>query len=334
MGNFIGDGSGLTNLPTLRPLTEGTTTGLAIPYRIANPANYGVIGQDAIDISYSSNASTTKGATGDVSLALNAHTTASGDAATAMGSGTISSGIGSLSTGLDTRASGMGSVVIGMSCSVDSMTSLGLGYSTIDITATESNQNLGILLDGFNGRGYFDDAADLGNADYAEYFETASGNTIEPGYFVCWEEGSDKIQLGNDDVIGIVSAAPAVVGDSASLNWTGKYLRDEFDRYIWEDVEVTESVGKDENGDEIFEKKIMRDKARNPDYDPTTTYIPRSERPEWVPVGLLGKLWVRTDDSTLKVGDKVDAGVDGKAIKGSSWRVIGIREGLVRVLYR
>lgn len=39
----------------------------------------------------------------------------------------------------------------------------------------------------------------------------------------------------------------------------------------------------------------------NPEYDETQTYIPRSERKKWSPVGMLGMLRVR-DDGTCKVG--------------------------------
>lgn len=332
----------------VRELTQGSNTGVATPYRIANPSHYGNIGNRAVDLSYKSSASSTHGAVGMYATALGVNPTASGNSSTAMGQNTIASGYASTATGAGTGASGMYSVSmgansyassrcavsIGKACEVGQDYYVGLGYAATTPTPNGTNQNLTIAFDYQNGNGYFDGSADLGNADYAEYFETYSGQSIDVGYFVSWVEGTDKIEAGNNDVVGIVSAAPAVVGDSASLHWTNKYVKDEFDRVQWHDVEVEEVVGIDDNGNEITETKVMRDRVPNPDYDPSIPYVPRSERPEWIPVGLLGKLWVRTDDSSIKVGDKVEAGSDGKAVKGTSWRVIGVRDGLVKVLFR
>ena len=52
----------------------------------------------------------------------------------------------------------------------------------------------------------------------------------------------------------------------------------------------------------------------NPDWDKNREYIPRSERPEWAPVGVLGKLVVY-DDGTLKQGDICRPGEGGIAVK-------------------
>ena len=341
--------TGEARLPSVvRQLTQGGNTGIATPHRIANPNNYGDIGNHAVDLSYSFSSTAPRGATGHASTAMGVITVASGSYSTAMGDGTtasgsystamgfrtIASGGHSVPMGAQTAASGSYSTVMGYRCEVGSNYYAGWGYATGFLTPNGTNQNLTIAFDYMNGNGYFDGSADLGNADYAEYFETHSGQTIEAGYFVSWVDGTDKVEAGNTDVIGIVSAAPAVVGDSASLHWTNKYVKDEFDRVQWHDVEVEEVTGVDEDGNDITETKIMRDRVINPDYDPDTPYVPRSERPEWIPVGLLGKLWVRTDDQAIKVGHKVDAGSDGKAVNGSTWRVIGVRDGLVKVLFR
>jgi hypothetical protein len=40
----------------------------------------------------------------------------------------------------------------------------------------------------------------------------------------------------------------------------------------------------------IDDEKVISSMIINPEYDPALTYIPRSERPEWNVVGLLGKL--------------------------------------------
>ena len=66
------------------------------------------------------------------------------------------------------------------------------------------------------------------------------------------------------------------------------YLRDIFGRPLWEDVEVPDRLGPE--GEVLIPAHIERRQKRNPDYDGSQTYQPRSQRPEWDAVGLLGKL--------------------------------------------
>ena len=80
------------NIPSeLEKITEGplNNTGWAIFGR--NPDNYGDIGQNAIDMSFSTTPSTTYGATGQNSFATGVGTTSSGISTTALGIGTIAS---------------------------------------------------------------------------------------------------------------------------------------------------------------------------------------------------------------------------------------------------
>ena len=130
-------------------------------------------------------------------------------------------------------------------------------------------------------------------ADYAEYFEWADGNPNNEdraGYSVSLTEGNMiKIASGNESVIGIVSGNPAVVGDAAWNMWTGKYQKDEFNRYV-----------RDGEGYRIL----------NPNYDPDSEYIPREDRKEWSTVGLVGKLRMykgqKTDSRWIKMRDISD----------------------------
>jgi hypothetical protein len=114
-------------------------------------------------------------------------------------------------------------------------------------------------------------------ADYAEYFEWADGNPSRED-----RRGLTVVPVGEKirpataldspvNVIGAVSGNPSMVGDAAALKWAGKYLRDDFGAYRL-------AAG----------KRIL-----NQAYDPTLPYAPRSERPEWACVGLLGKLRLR-----------------------------------------
>lgn len=298
------------------------------------------------------------------SVALGSYNIASGSASFSTGVSTKSNGSASFSTGIYTEAAVIGTAVFGygniasggysisagQNSEIFDDYSVGLGYSATAITKTNSNQNLTIKFDYQNGNGYFDGAADLGAADYAEYFETTSGEAIEAGLFVSFSEGLETIEPGNREILGIVSANPAVVGDSAYLHWNQKYLMDDFGRYIYQDVEIEEFTGKyketfDENGnlvskEKINVQKIVQDRILNPDYDPNVEYISRSERPEWVPIGLLGKLYVYSaDGEILKVGDYVTSDSNGKAVKclrsdPDSYRVMEVKESIVRVFFK
>ena len=183
------------------------------------------------------------------------------------------------------------------------------------------------------GDGYFDGVADSAAADYAEYFESADGSELERGYFVSFAQGSECVEYGNSELVGIVSAAPAVVGDSQSLNHKGKYQKDEFGAYIREPVKLYDDDG-------VYTHTEMH-KMLSEDFDPTQEYIPRSDRPEWSPIGLLGKLWVHVaTGETIAIGDYVTSDSEGKAIKclrmdSDSFRVMDINSehNLVKVLY-
>jgi hypothetical protein len=59
----------------------------------------------------------------------------------------------------------------------------------------------------------------------------------------------------------------------------------------------------------------------NPDYDPNKEYIPRSQRPEWDVVGLLGQLIV-IDNGKCVPGQRCGVGKDGIAIPGDKYRVM------------
>lgn len=125
--------------------------------------------------------------------------------------------------------------------------------------------------------------------DYAEYFEWVDENPSKEdriGMVVCLN--NDKIEFANssNDVLGIVSGTPVLVGDCAHSHWCEKFLTDKFGRPIYETI-----VNK--YGEEEKIQKI------NPNYDPKKEYIPRDSRPEWACVGLIGKIFAR-DDGTCK----------------------------------
>lgn len=130
-------------------------------------------------------------------------------------------------------------------------------------------------------------------ADYAEYFEWMDENTDNEdrrGRFVRLD--GEKILLAesiDDDILGIVSGNPSVVGDSYEDQWQGQYLTDIYGELLTEDYT-------DEDG---TTRKVW---VLNPDYNPEKQYVPRSERREWSAVGMMGKLIV-IDDGTCRPND-------------------------------
>ena len=159
-----------------------------------------------------------------------------------------------------------------------------------------------------------------GMGDFAEYFEWADGNPDNAdrvGYMV--QLNSEKIELAQNftKCIGVISNTNSFTADSASLDWQGRYLKDEWGRIIYEETE---------NGDKIAKE--------NPEYDSTREYIPRMYRKEWSTVGLIGKVYVR-QDGTLKVGGFAGCknGIATDSTKG--YRVIRIiNENIALVLVK
>ena len=84
----------------------------------------------------------------------------------------------------------------------------------------------------------------LNGADYAEYFEWEDGNPSNEdrvGTSVVLVGEKIRPATSSDDtskIIGVISATPCVVGDSASLKYHDRYLKDDWGRDILEDVEM------------------------------------------------------------------------------------------------
>lgn len=163
----------------------------------------------------------------------------------------------------------------------------------------------------FDGRTYGLSAFNSTGADYSEYFEWLDGNPNaedRAGKFVTLD--GEKIKFANDGdfIAGIVSATPAIIGDSASESWNGRYLTDIFGRIQYHDVEIPEEIQTITHEDGTTESIIIREAHTelhpiyNPDYDPTleNEYQNRESRKEWATVGMFGKL-ICIDDGTCEV---------------------------------
>ena len=95
----------------LEILSEGGNTGRRLIG--SDPADFGDIGDEAIDLSISTSGSSTKGATGNFSFASNLNTTASGAGASSMGNSSIASGNASMAFGNNLFARSANETVVG-----------------------------------------------------------------------------------------------------------------------------------------------------------------------------------------------------------------------------
>jgi hypothetical protein len=205
-------------------------------------------------------------------------------------------------------------------------------------------------------------------ADYAEYFESASGEAIQVGTVLTFKEGTRKVIPATNFtpksmLIGVVSTSAGIVGNAYDEFWQGMYERDGFDNVIYKTVtkkrrvpvmnkiqkeviseevdyttdpprlietrktiEIQEPVKievlhydvngnpkVDRNGKPLvslvprMEEVVIETRHRklSSNYDPTLSYISRSERPEWNVVGLVGVVKVRKDqplrDSWIRI---------------------------------
>lgn len=157
-----------------------------------------------------------------------------------------------------------------------------------------------------NGEVYAKSASINTGADYAEYFEWEDGNPDNEdrrGYFVTLHDGKIAIANTGDYILGVVSSFPSVIGNGDE-EWRKRWLFDEFGSPIVETFEYKTGNTITTPSEEDPEVLICTDEVltgtrwkENPEYDATKEYIPRSERSEWSPVGMLGVVTVRADES-------------------------------------
>jgi hypothetical protein len=169
-----------------------------------------------------------------------------------------------------------------------------------------------------------------GSADYAELFEWDDGNPNNDdrrGFFVSLVNGN-KIKVGHSNIVGVTSSRPIILGDAAQLGWHGRYLLDEF------------GSPEQELKDGLLIPKY------NPNYNASEDYVPRRQRKEWAPVGLLGKLFVRTAPKkalqrALSAGSKCTSNSAGYAVRGSKYHILRVirpatktKYGIVEILVK
>ena len=301
-------------------------------------------------------------ASGNTSHAEGDNTTASGMLSHAEGSSTIASGNTSHAEGANTTASGMLSHAEGYHTTASGDTSHAEGDNTTasvydSHTMGQYNKALAgsvssyiatadafIIGNGtaagalgnafrvtFDGKVYGLSAFNSTGADYAEFFEWLDQNIDSEdrvGYFTTLD--GEKIRKANstdDYILGIVSANPSVIGDSYNDDWNGKYVTDDWGRIQYHDVLVPATDDKPEHTE--------YQPIYNPLWDSSLEYIPREQRKEWSPVGIMGKLFVR-DDGTCVVNSYCKSNDGGIAITSTSgYRVVKrVADNIVQVLLK
>lgn len=293
-------------------------------------------------------------ATGSRSHAEGGYSKASGNSAHAEGVQTVASGAYSHAEGESAEAKGQFSHAGGY-CTVanDYQTAIGR-YNAESAGPAGEADTTGTLFIVGNGTGYEENrsnafrvdtngavygvgAYNTTGADYAEQFEWQDGNAENEdrrGLFVTLDGEKIRIATGeDDDILGVISAVPSVVGDAQEDYWRGKYLTDVFGAPLTETVSVAEYTN--ERTEEMIPAHEETRYILNPMYDPEEKYVSRDKRPEWAKVGMLGKLVVK-DDGTCEVNGYCKPSAGGIATGAESgYRVMKrIDENHVKILFR
>jgi hypothetical protein len=141
------------------------------------------------------------------------------------------------------------------------------GYNNINTSGTINNDRVFIVGRGSdnntrsnlfsitsNGNAYLSGQYHSGGADYAEYFESKLDKKIPIGITVILDEDgfimpAENYNYLNENIIGVISSTPNLVGNSYDDYWHNKYEKNEFGEYIYENYEY-------EIEEPIYEEKI------------------------------------------------------------------------------
>nr|DAZ26023.1 MAG TPA: glycoprotein repeat protein [Caudoviricetes sp.] len=320
-------------------------------------------------------------ATGKYAVASGEQSTASGFSAYAEGYNTNATGNYSRAEGQMTNANGAMANAEGYNTNANGKCSHAEGESTTAVSRLEhvqgqynkisttsatayiSTANAMVIGNGtsdttrsnafrvtFNGNVYGLATFHSTGADYAEYFEWEDGNPDgedRVGRFVAIDGEKIHVAGKNDtNILGIVSANPAVLGNAHEDTYHGMYLTDEWGRVQYEYVDVSAEyeervVGVDEEGNNITERMEVHPARRdyvpklNPSYNPDEEYVPRSERNEWDAVGMMGQLLVH-DDGTCVLGGFCTC-TDGGAATASEtgyYVMSRVSDGIIKILFK
>lgn len=240
--------------------------------------------------------------------------------------------------GMDSHAYGSRSSVLN---SLESETVPGSYAQTIvNSRGVRPNRNYSFLLGyGTNGAKYENTTIDMSSTsgniktkgtvssgqnfgDYAEYFESQSGQEISNGYIVTLDGRYIRKANSNDTPIGVISATAGIILGDQMFHHKDKNLKDEFGKTL---VETQTKEWHDDKGNWYSEEVEVP--IPNPDFDDTRDeeYIDRSNRPEWNVVGLMGQVHTRID-STVSANDYImpNKGIGTKDNNNGFYRVLEI----------
>jgi len=191
------------NVSGLEAIDEGGGTGYRIIGREAS--NYGNIGRDAIDLSYSSFANNEHGATGIRSTAMGGDTMASGISSVALGERTVASGNLATVMGQSTKAESFLSLAIGrlnigggspnLFNNNDPLFEIGNGYNTFGGSIRQNaltvlkNGNIGVVTN-----------SPVSKIHISEGLDTGLGNN-DNGYLLLGETDGPNISMDNNEIM-------------------------------------------------------------------------------------------------------------------------------------
>lgn len=171
----------------LEKITEGSNIGWRLLGR--NPANYGDIGDGAVDFTFSSLPSSTYGATGAY--------------ATAMGYFTTASGLYSTATGTNTRALGNYSTAMGFNAVANGNFSTAIGYETTALGENTFSMGTGTIAKSYTSLaiGRFNDT--IAGSDVVNWVSTDPLLTIGNGMSTANRSNAITVyKNGNTDLNG------------------------------------------------------------------------------------------------------------------------------------
>ncbi len=189
-------------------------------------------------------------------------------------------------------------------------------YRYLDCYSSDYS-DLEFSIDG-TGAVYADGAISANNGDYADYFEWEDGNpTKEDRKGVTVVTVNEKIRPAEkgEHPIGVVSRLAVMIGNMGWNVWEGKYLKDDYGAYVYKTVEKiswteklkgekkrhlysVDKVPKDVTVPVAAERFKVREKVLNENYNPRRKYVPRKERPEWDPIGFIGRVRIKKGQPT------------------------------------
>jgi hypothetical protein len=208
--------------------------------------------------------------------------------------------------------------------------SSGFGGDLVQASTTRSSSTAFDFIEGIaagasvwkvRGNGQFQTA--YSGADYAEYFESGTGVALEVGATVVLDNGLVRVATASDaveDIIGVVrpkdeGRTTAMIGNESELQWNQRWITDDFGRFVKDAHEIIEWQTVDDAGvikHHSYEShaipagvtvpdyatRLSHDTdsnayyhyRENPAYDAEAEYVPRSQRDEWVIVGMVGQV--------------------------------------------